>query len=79
MEKFEKGCSLNNAMSCFYISGMFISGIENVVERNMEKAFEYSKKACELGNVYSCANLSQMYKKVLLNVNKPEHYFEKFF
>jgi len=51
-------------MSCFYISGMFISGVEAVVSKNMAKAFEYSHKACHLGNVYACANLSQMYRKV---------------
>ncbi|XP_052901723.1 cytochrome c oxidase assembly factor 7 homolog [Anopheles moucheti] len=34
-----------------------------VVERNMEKAFEFAYKACELRNMYACANLSQMYAK----------------
>lgn len=63
-DRFESGCSLNSAMSCFYLSGMYITGIENVIERNMETAFNFSKKACELGNVYACANISQMYKKV---------------
>jgi cytochrome c oxidase assembly factor 7 len=55
---------MNNSMSCFYISGMFISGVEQVLTKDMTKAFEYSQKACHLGNVYACANLSQMYKKV---------------
>ncbi|ETN59080.1 beta-lactamase hcpA [Anopheles darlingi] len=34
-----------------------------VVERDMEKAFEFAYKACELRNMYACANLSQMYAK----------------
>lgn len=62
--KFDKGCSLNNDMCCFYLSGMYISGVENVLEKNMLKAFDFSEKACHLGNVYACANLSQMYRKV---------------
>jgi len=62
--RFEKGCKLDNAMSCFYLSGMYISGIENLTSKDMPKAFEYSEKACHLGNVYACANVSQMYRKV---------------
>jgi len=61
--KFHKGCSLENNMSCFYLSGMYISGVDDVIEKDMSKAFEYSQKACHLGNIYACANLSQMYKK----------------
>ncbi|XP_055596652.1 cytochrome c oxidase assembly factor 7 homolog [Uranotaenia lowii] len=34
-----------------------------VVERDMQKAFEFAYKACELRNMYACANLSQMYAK----------------
>lgn len=52
-------------MSCFYLSGMYISGVANIQEKDMFKAFEFAEKACHLGNVYACANLSQMYKKVI--------------
>uniref|UniRef100_A0A1Q3FDL3 Putative cytochrome c oxidase assembly factor 7 n=1 Tax=Culex tarsalis TaxID=7177 RepID=A0A1Q3FDL3_CULTA len=34
-----------------------------VVERDMQKAFEFAYKACELRNMYACSNLSQMYAK----------------
>jgi len=61
--KFEKGCSLNNDMCCFYLSGMYIAGVDKLVEKNMPKAFELSEKACHLGNMYACANLAQMYRR----------------
>ncbi|XP_021949176.1 cytochrome c oxidase assembly factor 7 homolog [Folsomia candida] len=63
LTKFEKGCSLNSDMCCFYLSGMYISGVDNSVQKDMLKAFEFSQKACHLGNVYACSNLSQMYRK----------------
>uniref|UniRef100_A0A182X7V3 Cytochrome c oxidase assembly factor 7 homolog n=1 Tax=Anopheles quadriannulatus TaxID=34691 RepID=A0A182X7V3_ANOQN len=95
-ELLKKSCEMNNAGACFYLSGMYISGVLKeeyqqqqqqqqaaaavkkvdpaaapeqrppgayVVERNMEKAFEFAYKACELRNMYACANLSQMYAK----------------
>lgn len=76
MSLLEKSCNLNNANACYYLSGMYISGIkkeekgENLpglesyqVPKDMKKAFEYALQGCNLGNVYSCANLSQMYRK----------------
>lgn len=34
-----------------------------VVQKDMQKAFEFAYKACDLKNMYACANLSQMYKR----------------
>jgi len=62
-QDFDVGCGLKSPMCCFYLSGMFISGVEGFLKKDMEKAFHYSNTACELGNMYACANLSQMYKK----------------
>lgn len=70
-ELFKTGCDLKSAMSCFYLSGMYISGVGDLLPKDMAKAFEYSNMACELGNVYACANLSQMYQKV---INTIKHY-----
>uniref|UniRef100_A0A336LBW5 CSON008345 protein n=1 Tax=Culicoides sonorensis TaxID=179676 RepID=A0A336LBW5_CULSO len=62
---------MNNGTACFYLSGMYISGVtknqetpnsEIIIPKDMEKAFMYAQKACELRNMYACANLSQMYK-----------------
>jgi len=63
IEKFEKGCSLKSDMCCFYLSGMFIAGVDNLVPKDMPRAFELSEKACHLGNMYACANLAQMYRR----------------
>lgn len=66
-----KSCDLNNGTACFYLSGMFISGVTKnqdvpdkdfIIAKDMEKAFMFAQKACELRNMYACANLSQMYK-----------------
>jgi len=64
LEKFEKGCTLNNNTCCYYLSGMYITGVEETVPKDMPKAFMFSEKACHLGNMFACANTSQMYRKV---------------
>ncbi|XP_068201477.1 cytochrome c oxidase assembly factor 7 homolog [Palaemon carinicauda] len=63
LELLDKACDGNNAFSCYYISGIFIQGVKDQIEKNMQKAFDYSMKACDLGNMYACANVSQMYRK----------------
>ena len=76
MEALTKSCKMNNGTACFYLSGMFISGVHKtddakkstnpddyLVAKDMKKAFEFASKACELDNIYACANLSQMYMK----------------
>ncbi|RZB39345.1 Nicastrin and/or Peptidase M28 domain containing protein [Asbolus verrucosus] len=72
MSLLEKSCKAEHSNACYYLSGMYISGVkkpnsenksEYLVQRDMEKAFQFALKGCELGNMYSCANLSQMYAK----------------
>ncbi|KAL3270592.1 hypothetical protein HHI36_021129 [Cryptolaemus montrouzieri] len=76
MSLLEKSCMGGNANACYYISGMYISGVKKhqveetlpnletyEVAKDMEKAFKFALQGCDLGNVYSCANLSQMYRK----------------
>ena len=58
---------MDNASSCYYISGMFIQGVKGNLEKDMSKAFQYSIKACNLGNMYACANVSQVRRKNLLS------------
>lgn len=71
-----KSCEGNNAYACYFLSGIFISGDDNM-EKDMTQAFRYSQKACELGNMYACANLSQMYRKgdgIEKNEKLADHY-----
>uniref|UniRef100_A0A1Y1KJP4 Cytochrome c oxidase assembly factor 7 homolog n=1 Tax=Photinus pyralis TaxID=7054 RepID=A0A1Y1KJP4_PHOPY len=79
MQLLEKACAAKNANACYYLSGMYISGVrkpdvkvkhhEKVgddayeVKKNMEEAFKYAEHGCNLGHIYSCSNLSQMYSK----------------
>lgn len=67
---------MNNGTACFYLSGMYISGVLNkeekvknpqpsdfLVQKDMKQAFEFAYKACDLDNMYACANLAQMYSR----------------
>jgi cytochrome c oxidase assembly factor 7 len=76
LEALKKSCSMNNATACFYLSGMFISGVlkkdeklknpqpsDFIIQKDMTQAFTFATKACDLDNMYACANLSQMYAR----------------
>ena len=58
---FRESCDKGNGLGCYYVSGMYISGIPDVVEKDLTVARKYAEKACELNEMYSCANLSRMY------------------
>lgn len=72
MDLLRKACEAKNANACYYLSGMYISGMRNpkdpkkkefISKPDMQMAYNYAKEGCHLGNIYSCANLSQMYAK----------------
>lgn len=76
MEMLKKSCTMNNGTACFYLSGMYISGVlkkeekiknpqpsDFLVQKDMKQAFEFANKACDLDNMYACANLAQMYMR----------------
>ncbi|XP_035738484.1 cytochrome c oxidase assembly factor 7 homolog isoform X2 [Vespa mandarinia] len=57
-----KACyELHSEKACFFLSGIYMSGIENHVEKNFKEAYKLSLKSCEYGNPYACANVSQMH------------------
>ncbi|XP_025156551.1 uncharacterized protein LOC105186426 [Harpegnathos saltator] len=59
-----KACDMYNSdTACFYLAGMYLSGLEGVIDRNYKEAYKLSLKSCELGNPYACANLSQMHAR----------------
>lgn len=76
MQLLEKACDAKNANACYYLSGMYIVGVQKDpqskdaagkeelrVAKDMAKAFKFALEGCNLGNMYSCANVSQMYAK----------------
>lgn len=73
MSLLEKACLGQNSNACYYLSGMYISGVRKKesdrndklydVAKNMKQAHKFALEGCNLGNVYCCANLSQMYSK----------------
>lgn len=63
MKLLKKACDLSQEKACFFLSGIYLSGIEGYVEKNLKEAYKLSLKCCELNNPYACANLSIMHKK----------------
>ncbi|XP_060828948.1 uncharacterized protein LOC132914129 [Bombus pascuorum] len=63
MKLLKKACDLNQEKACFFLSGIYLSGIEGYVEKNLKEAYQLSLKCCEFNNPYACANLSIMHKK----------------
>ncbi|CAK9801026.1 Cytochrome c oxidase assembly factor 7 homolog [Anthophora quadrimaculata] len=63
MQYLKKACDLNEEKACFYLSGIYLKGIEGYVEKNFKEAYLLSLKSCESGNPYACANISMMHKK----------------
>ncbi|OAD53166.1 Sel1 repeat-containing protein 1 like protein [Eufriesea mexicana] len=63
MKLLKKACDSNEEKACFYLSGIFLSGIEGYVSKNQKEAYVLSLKCCELKNPYACANVSIMHKK----------------
>ncbi|XP_043686640.1 cytochrome c oxidase assembly factor 7 homolog [Vespula pensylvanica] len=58
----KKACyQLHSEKACFFLSGVYMNGIENHVEKNFKEAYKLSLKSCEYGNPYACANVSQMH------------------
>ncbi|KAF5294358.1 hypothetical protein FQR65_LT10811 [Abscondita terminalis] len=69
MKILEKACLGKSQNGCYYLSGMYISGVRRpgaddfVVQKDMAKAFKFAQEGCDLGHIYSCVNLSQMYSR----------------
>ncbi|KAK9305838.1 hypothetical protein QLX08_003336 [Tetragonisca angustula] len=63
MKYLKKACDMEVEKACFYLSGVYLNGIEGYVPKNMKEAYTLSLKCCELNNPYACVNLSIMHKK----------------
>lgn len=62
--QLRKACDkFNSDKGCFYLSGIYLSGLEGAIEKNYKEAYKLSLKSCEFGNPYACANLSQMHAR----------------
>lgn len=62
--QLKKACDMfNSDKACFYLSSIYLSGLEDIIDKNYKEAYKLSLKSCELGNPYACANLSQMHTR----------------
>ncbi|KYN36177.1 hypothetical protein ALC56_09478 [Trachymyrmex septentrionalis] len=57
----KKACDMYSEKACFYLSCIYLEGLENFIKKDYKEAYKLSLKSCELGNPYACANLSQMH------------------
>lgn len=62
MAMLKKACDSNVEKACFHLAGVFLSGIEGHVEKNIREAYKLCLKSCEIGNPYACANVSVMHR-----------------
>lgn len=64
VQQLKKACDMfNSDKACFYLSGVYLAGLEGIIDKNYKEAYKLSLKSCEFGNPYACANLSQMHKR----------------
>ncbi|KAL0116794.1 hypothetical protein PUN28_010011 [Cardiocondyla obscurior] len=60
----KKACDMyNSEKACFFLAGIYLGGMEGIIEKNHKEAYKLSLKSCEHGNPYACANLSQMHAR----------------
>lgn len=55
-------CDDKNPFACLELFKIYLEGA-NGVEKNLPKAFEYTKKACEANDLLGCINASVMLRK----------------
>ncbi|XP_020279040.1 cytochrome c oxidase assembly factor 7 homolog [Pseudomyrmex gracilis] len=64
VSQLKKACDMfNSDKACFYLSSIYLSGLEDIIDKNYKEAYKLSLKSCEFGNPYACANLSQMHTR----------------
>lgn len=64
VKQLKKACDMfNSEKACFYLSGIYLSGLDGIIDKNYKEAYKLSLKSCEYGNPYACANLSQMHAR----------------
>lgn len=64
VKQLKKACDMYNSdKACFYLSGIYLGGLEGIIDKNYKEAYKLSLKSCEFGNPYACANLSQMHAR----------------
>lgn len=64
LKMLDKACrEYKTDKACFFLSGIYMKGIEGVVQKNLAEAYKLSLVSCEYGNPYACANVSQMHAR----------------
>ena len=66
LKYLNKACDDKNSIACMRLFKVFIEGKnekQNLIEREPQKAFEFTKRACEMDDILGCLNASLMCKK----------------
>lgn len=60
----KKSChEYNEDKACYILSGMYLKGIKDRLEKNIKEAYVLSLKSCELGNPNACTNVAIMHQR----------------
>ncbi|XP_014235776.1 cytochrome c oxidase assembly factor 7 homolog [Trichogramma pretiosum] len=60
----QKACNEHkDQKGCFFLSGVYLKGIEGCVKRDLVEGYKVSLKACELGSPYACFNIAKMHER----------------
>ncbi|XP_014203250.1 cytochrome c oxidase assembly factor 7 homolog [Copidosoma floridanum] len=58
-----KGCvESKNEKACYFLTGLFINGIDGIVEKSPLEAYKYSLLACEYGVPNACMYISRLHE-----------------
>lgn len=58
----EKGCNVKHQeRACSFLSGMYVRGIDDVVEKDPVQTYKFALKACEFGNFNACNHVARLH------------------
>lgn len=64
VKQLRKACdTFNSEKACFFLSGIYLAGLEGIIDKDYKEAYKLSLKSCELRNPYACSNLAQMHAR----------------
>ena len=77
---FEKSCNGSNPVACITLFKIYLDG-SSELNKDSNRAFEYTKRACDLGDLFGCWNAYLMLKRgdgIAKNEQQCEEYKKRF-
>lgn len=54
----ERACQLGSGFGCYMLAGVYMKGVDGIVDQNLSAALKYDFQACQLNFPLACANLN---------------------